>query len=227
MMVGTYTNSRRADSSFFKALGLVGQMKIGLNEDGGLVVDFLPSLGGAPREWVEISPFVWRDAHSHELMAAEVVDGEVVRLSFGFVSPFMMFEPAPWYLSSAWLLPALLLGLGVLVITALSWPIGWAARRRYGATLAFAGHDLKAYRLVRGFSALVVLVLIGWAVAIGVMMSDMNLLSGSPDWLVWLLQVAGWIDFLVPLGIALWHLWPFRKGTRGWFSNCWGMLRTE
>src|SRR3546814_10456218 len=27
MMVGTYTNSRRADSSFFKALGLVGQMK--------------------------------------------------------------------------------------------------------------------------------------------------------------------------------------------------------
>src|SRR3546814_9020903 len=33
MMVGTYTNSRRADSSFFKALGLVGQMKIGLNED--------------------------------------------------------------------------------------------------------------------------------------------------------------------------------------------------
>src|SRR3546814_6694917 len=92
MMVGTYTNSRRADSSFFKALGLVGQMKIGLNEDGGLVVDFLPSLGGAPREWVEISPFVWRDAHSHELMAAEVVDGEVVRLSFGFVSPFMMLE---------------------------------------------------------------------------------------------------------------------------------------
>src|SRR3546814_2113296 len=79
----------------------------------------------------------------------------------------MMFEPAPWYLSSAWLLPALLLGLGVLVITALSWPIGWAARRRYGAKLAFAGHDLKAYRLVRGFSALVVLVLIGWAVAIG------------------------------------------------------------
>src|SRR3546814_3728443 len=112
-------------------------------------------------------------------MAAEVVVGEVVRQIFGFVSPFMMFEPAPWYLSSAWLLPALLLGLGVLVITALSWPIGWAARRRYGAKLAFAGHDLKAYRLVHGFSALVVLVLIGWAVAIGVMMSDMNLLSGS------------------------------------------------
>src|SRR3546814_11816503 len=93
----------------------------------------------------------------------------------------MMFEPAPWYLSSAWLLPALLLGLGVLVITALSWPIGWAARRRYGAKLAFAGHDLKAYRQVRGFSALVVLVLLGWAVAIGVLMSDINLPPSSDE----------------------------------------------
>src|SRR3546814_16098941 len=107
MMVGTYTNSRRADSSFFKALGLVGQMKIGLNEDGGLVVDFLPSLGGAPREWVEISPFVWRDAHSHAPMAAEVVDGEVVRLSFGLFSPFTLFEPDPWYLPRACPLPPL------------------------------------------------------------------------------------------------------------------------
>src|SRR3546814_16623602 len=103
----------------------------------------------------------------------------------------MMFEPAPWYLSSAWLLPALLLGLGVLVITALSWPIGWAARRRYGAKLAFAGHDLKAYRLVRGFSALVVLVLIGVSVALGVMLSSMNLLSVSPAWLFCLLHCLG------------------------------------
>src|SRR3546814_14984997 len=78
MMVGTYTNSRRADSSFFKALGMVGQMKIGLNEDGGLVVDFLPSLGGAPREWVAISPFVWRASHSHALDLKIVVWGQRV-----------------------------------------------------------------------------------------------------------------------------------------------------
>ena len=224
MMVGTYTNSRRADSSFFKALGLVGQMKIGLDADGGLAIDFLPSLGGAPREWVEIAPFVWRDAHSHELMAAEVVDGEVVRLSFGFISPFMMFEPAPWYLSSAWLLPALLAGLAVLVVTALSWPTGWAARRRYGAKLAFTGNDLKAYRLVRGFSALAALVLIGWAVAIGAMMSDMSLLSGQLDGLVWLLQITGWIAFLGLFGIALWNLWLVWKGKRGWFSKLWSVL---
>src|SRR3546814_6614280 len=106
-MVGTYTNSRRADSSFFKELGLVGQMKIGLNEDGGLVVDFLSSLGGAQREWVKISPFVWRDAHSRHLMAAAVVDGEVVRLSFGFVSPLMIFVPSTCYRTRAVSSPAL------------------------------------------------------------------------------------------------------------------------
>ena len=135
-----------------------------------------------------------------------------------------MFERAPWYLSSAWLLPALLAGLVVLVITALSWPAGWIARRRYGAKLAFAGRDLKAYRLVRGFSGLVALVLIGWAVALGVMMSDLALLSGQLDWLVWLLQIAGFVGFLGLFGIALWHLWLVWKGKRGWFSKLWSVL---
>ena len=224
MMAGTYVNSRRSDSSFFKALDLVGQVKIGLDADGGLLVEFLPGIGGAPRKWVEIAPFVWREADGHGRMAAKVVDGEVIRLSFDEISPFMVFEPAPWYLSSAWLLPALAIGLGVLAITALSWPIGWIARRRYGATLAFAGNDLKAYRLVRGFSALVVLVLIGWATALGMMMSDFSMLSGALDWLVWLLQIAGFVGFLGLFGIALWHLWLVWKGKRGWFSKLWSVL---
>jgi hypothetical protein len=157
-------------------------------------------------------------------MAAKVVDGEVVRVSFGAFSPIIVFDRTPWYLSSGWLLPALIVGLAVLLITALSWPIGWIARRRYGTKLAFTGNDLKAYRLVRGFSGLVVLVLVGWAVAITTMMSDLNLLSGPLDWLVWLLEIVGFIGFLGLLGVALWHLWLVWKGKRGWFSKLWSVL---
>lgn len=223
MVAGTYVNSRRADSSFMKALGLVGQTTIDVDAEGNLVVAALPGIGGAPREWVEVAPFVWRDAQGNR-MAAEVVDGKVVRLSFDEFSPFMVFEPAPWYLSSSWLLPALIAGLVILLLTALSWPAGAIARRRYGAKLALTGKDRTAYRLVRGFSALVVLVLIGWAVAISTMMSDLNLLSGPLDWLVVLLQITGLIAFIGLFLISLWNLWLVWKGKRGWFSKLWSVL---
>ena len=68
------------------------------------------------------------------------------------------------------------------------------------------------------------MVLIGWAVAIGAMMSDMSLLSGQLDGLVWLLQITGWIAFLGLFGIALWNLWLVWKGKRGWFSKLWSVL---
>lgn len=224
MLAGTYVNSRRSDSNFFKALELVGQVKVGVGADGTPLVNFLTNLGGEPIKWVEIAPFVWRDANGHGRMAAKVVDGKVVRLSFDEISPFMMLDRAPWYLSASWLMPALLFGIGVLALTALSWPIGAIARRRYGAKLAFAGNDLKAYRLVRGFAALVSVVLIGWAVALSIMMSDFALLGGALDWLIWLLQIAGVIAFFGMLGIAVWHLWLAWKGKRGWFSRLWSVL---
>ncbi|MCJ8158457.1 serine hydrolase domain-containing protein [Sphingomonas sp. LaA6.9] len=224
MLAGTYVNSRRSDSNFFKALELVGQVKVGVGADGTPLVNFLTNLGGEPIKWVEIAPFVWRDANGHGRMAAKVVDGKVVRLSFDEISPFMMLDRAPWYLSASWLMPALLFGIGVLALTALSWPIGAIARRRYGAKLAFAGNDLKAYRLVRGFAALVSVVLIGWAVALSMMMSDFALLGGALDWLIWLLQIAGVIAFFGMLGIAVWHLWLAWKGKRGWFSRLWSVL---
>lgn len=224
MLAGTYVNSRRSDSNFFKALELVGQVKVGVGADGTPLVNFLTNLGGEPIKWVEIAPFVWRDANGHGRMAAKVVDGKVVRLSFDEISPFMMLDRAPWYLSASWLMPALLFGIGVLALTALSWPIGAIARRRYGAKLAFAGNDLKVYRLVRGFAALVSVVLIGWAVALSMMMSDFALLGGALDWLIWLLQIAGVIAFFGMLGIAVWHLWLAWKGKRGWFSRLWSVL---
>ncbi|RJF85821.1 serine hydrolase domain-containing protein [Sphingomonas cavernae] len=224
MLVGNYVNTRRADSSFFRALGLVGQVKVGLDAQNGPLIGFIPGLGGAPRKWVETEPFVWREVGGHERMAAKVVNGKVVRLSFDDISPFMMLEPAPWYLSTAWLTPVLLLSIGALAITALSWPIGAIARRRYGAKLGFAGDDLSAYRLVRGFAALVVAVLIGWAAAIGAMMSDYDLLSGRLDWLVYLLQILSVVAFFGMLGIALWNAWRALKGKRGWFSRLWSVV---
>lgn len=222
LLVGNWSNSRRVESSFASIVYMLGEMKIGLDDDGRPLIAGAPGLGGAPRKWIEVAPFVWQDAYGHERLAAQVVDGKVVRWSFGMVSPFMVFDRTPWYATGGWLIPALLFALVVILITAISWPTGWIARRRYGAALALEGTARSTYRLVRGFAWLVLLALIGWAI---IVTSVENFDShGSFDWLIVLLQVAGTIAFFGLFGLAAWNLWLAFKGKRSWFSKLWSVL---
>src|SRR5690606_19440880 len=125
--------SRGFETNFLHLLDLVGQEQIGLDADGGIVVGSAANAAGQPRKWIEIAPFVWRDRDSGMKLAAEVKDGKVTKWSFDTVSAIMMFRRVPWYKDSAWLLPAVMFSLGVVTISALAWPVGWLARRRFKA----------------------------------------------------------------------------------------------
>ncbi|UYY56957.1 serine hydrolase [Sphingomonas sp. S2-65] len=222
LLVGTWTNSRRIDSSFAKVIGLIGDTKIGLDADGRPVIPALTSPGGAPRKLIEVAPFVWQDAYGHERLAAQVIDGNVARWSFGEVSPFMIWYRTPAALDSGWLMPALLFGIAIVLLTALAWPVGWFARRRYGVQLALQGEALRTYRAVRGFAWLVLAVLIGWALII-TGLEDFES-HGSTDWLILVLQVAGTLAFFGLFGLALWNAWLVWRGKRGWFAKLWSVL---
>jgi CubicO group peptidase (beta-lactamase class C family) len=146
LMVGNWLNSRRQETSFMAITNLIGQATISLDDKGNLVVPMVHGLNGVPSKWVEIAPFVWRQVGGHERLAAQVIDGKVARWSFGEVSPFMIWYRTPASLDSAWLIPALLFGVAMVFLTALSWPVGWFARRRYGATLKLEGESRRTYR---------------------------------------------------------------------------------
>src|SRR6185437_1683080 len=100
MLEGHWANSRASQSTFLAAAGLFGQTKIGVNAKGELVTP-LKGLNGAPRHWIETTPFLWRDAGSHERLAAKVVDGKAMRFSIDSISPFMVFDRVPWYEDAA------------------------------------------------------------------------------------------------------------------------------
>ncbi len=222
LLVGNWSNSRRVESSFASIVYLLGEAKIGLDADGRPSIPSVLSLGGAPRKWIEVAPFVWQDAYGHERVAAQVVDGKVVRWSFNMVSPFMVFDRTPWYATGSWLIPGLLFGIVIILLTALSWPLGWFARRRYDAVLALTGADRRAYRLVRGFAWLVVAVLAGWT---GVVMSVENFdAHAALDLPILLLQILGTIGFIGLFALAAWNLWLVWKGKRGWFGKLWSVL---
>lgn len=224
MMVGTYNRTRRSETSFLKALELSGQIGIGLDAQGGLQVKAAPALGGQPRTWIEIAPFVWRDRDGKTRLAAQVEKGKVVRFGLDGSAPYMLFEPAPWYLSTGWITPALLASLAAFFLTFLSWPVVALVRRHYAARPAQSVAQWRAYRLTRGFAGLAVGVLICWLWFGSVLLGDFSSMNGELDWALRTLQIATPLILLGLLGAALCYTaltWR-RGGAR--FAKFWSIV---
>jgi CubicO group peptidase (beta-lactamase class C family) len=220
MMVGSYTGSRRPSSSFFDFMNLLIQAKITTNDKGELQVPSVTNLAGEPRKWVEVQPFVWESTDGNERVAGRVVDGKVTRWTFSSYGPIMVFDRTPWHRDSSWLQPVLIAGMIIVLLTALSWPVGAIARRRYGAALALQGNDRKRFRLLRAACWLVVLVPVAWAV---VLSGDLEG-GGGLSALFLLLQALGAIAFFGLLGLALWNAWRTFESKSGWFAKLWSVL---
>jgi len=218
MLVGSYVSSRGFFTNFADISNFIGQTEIGLDKDGRPLVPDL--LRRAPRKWIEVAPFVWEDTNGHQRLAATVENGKVVRWSIDAVSPFMVWDRLPWYRQASWLMPLFLAALGIVLISALSWPLSATDRRRHGLAHTRSGRDLTAYRLVRGFSWLVLAALGGWMLVLQALFgSEANL-----DWLLWLLEIGGTIAFFGLFGTSLWTAWRDRKADRKWFARLWSML---
>jgi hypothetical protein len=223
-MTGLWEVSRRADTNFLSLLYFMGQTKVTLNAEGGLVISDLLAANGRPREWVEIAPFVWKDKNGQERVAAQVVDGKVVRWSFDLAAPFEVFDRVPFGKSGGWIMPALFASLAVLFLTFLFWPIGWFVRRKYAAPLALTGRSRGAYRAVRIMAGLDLLVLLGWAMLVS---SILGALDGAPtafDAMLWLLQIASAIVFVGAVGIAGWNAYLTWTDGRRWARKTWSIL---
>jgi CubicO group peptidase (beta-lactamase class C family) len=207
LMTGGWQASRRPQSNFLDILNLFGQISVGVDGEGRLVIPSLKGAGGAVQRWVEISPFVWRDENGHDRLAAKLVDGKPVRWSFDLVAPFTVYDRVPASRSAALLKPAIVLSLAVLLLTFLYWPITWFLRRHYGQTLAVTGPARTAYRATRIAAGLDLALLAGWAVFVMVMFGSLERLTPAVDALLWLLQIVSAAVFVGAVGISGWNAW--------------------
>ena len=221
MLAGSYFSSQGSFSNFADFANFLGQTRICLGPDGRPSIPSTPSIGGAPPQWIETAPFVWQEAHGRERLGATVENARVVRWSMD--DPTTVQVRVSWYRDAAWLMPLCLVSLIVISLTALSWPAGAIARRRYGVALALSGRDLRAYRLVSLFSWLILATLVGW----------MSLLSqfiplvdndGSLDLRIWLQQISGTIGAFGLVALALWNLKHVWRRARSGFAKLWAAL---
>jgi CubicO group peptidase (beta-lactamase class C family) len=223
LLKGHWVNSRGSQSSFLAAVGLFGQTKAGVNAKGELLVPF-NGLNGKPRHWVETAPFVWRDQDSHERLAVKVVDGKAVRFSIDGISPFMVFDRVPGYADAAWLLPALYCALAALLLTAVFWPITAIVRRRFGASLALGPDALRAYRLSKIGSILLLAALGLWGFTVIRMFNSFNNLSNKYNGNIRFAEVFGILAFLLGSAFIAWNLWTVWQGTRRWPAKVWSIV---
>jgi CubicO group peptidase (beta-lactamase class C family) len=223
-LAGLYSTSRRSHSSFLDITSLFGQEKVSVDDKGRPVVPIAGLLSTKTRDWVAVSPTLWRDANSDELIGAVVKDGEVVRFSVGALAPIMVWDRVPTYRSSAWILPLLYFALAVLVLTALLWPARAVVRRRFGASLGLEKTQLRSYRASRLAAVLILLVLAGWAGLITVMFGDISNLTSSFDPLLYILQALSFIVFFGGVAAAAWYAYTaWRSGLR-WTAKVWSIL---
>jgi CubicO group peptidase (beta-lactamase class C family) len=222
MLAGSYIASGGSFTNFVDFANFIGQTKIDLDGDGRPLIPSWPNLAGAPRHWIEVAPFQWRDANGPERLAAQVVDGRVVRWGVDDDSPINVFDRAPWYRDTAWLKPLFLVALIVLALTALSWPVAAIARRRYGAANPLIGADLLSYRLIRAFSWLTLIVLAGWTSLLDLRTIVMAGIDGK----VWLLELAGTLAGFGLGGVTIWNLSRAWSHRRGRVTTIWSAVQT-
>lgn len=216
LLAGNYVSSRGSFTNFMSVLGLLGSLEISVGADGKIAFPALDGLTAGARDWVEVEPFVWRDTATGERLAAEVVDGRVMRVSLDAVSPFMMLEPAPAAYNPAWLIPALLAALALVLAAAIAWPVRALVRRRFGASFALDGKSLTAWRVSRGFAWLTLLAVAGWIGLILSFSSDLGSIGGPLDWLIHLLRVLTPLATFGLLIASAWHLWQCWTHQRAW-----------
>jgi CubicO group peptidase (beta-lactamase class C family) len=222
LLVGHWVNSRGSQSNFLAIVGFIGQIKVSLGPDGGLIVPF-NGLNDKPRHWVEVAPFLWRDRDGHERLEAQERNGKLVRFSIDELSPFMVFDRAPWYQDGAWLMPLLYVAVGVLLLTALLWPVRALVRRHYGMSLALDPLTLRAYRCSRAAAVLILAGLGMWAFTLSRMLNDINSLSASFDPVVHFAQALAAIGFSAGAAAMLWYLAVTLKSGHRWPARVWSV----
>src|SRR5688500_6756304 len=219
-MAGTYMSSRGQQSNFFSVLDFLTQVKVGLDEDGGLLVPALLDARGEPMKWREVRPYVWQQVGGKERLAARVEGGRIAMFSVDSASPFVVMLPAPWWKSSAIFDPLLAAAIAVILVSFLAWPVTALLRRHYGLSPANAGTPGLSYRLSRIAAAGALAALAGWTALFAQL--DGNIFAFSPALDPWIALLKVSTAVLCGGGMAV-AGWDARRGwsgrsrtTRGW-----------
>ncbi|GFE84208.1 FmtA-like protein [Steroidobacter agaridevorans] len=223
LVAGRYQSSRRAENTFFRAVGVLSQFNVTANADGTLIIPPLTKLDGQPKVWREVAPFVWREVGGKERLAAKIEDGRVRFLGHDTSSGIQVFMPVPAGTSAGWIVPVVVIAALSLLLTLIGWPVAAWIRRRHGVTLEMTKQQTFARWLVGGTAIVNLAVVVGWMTMIQYGLGNLALFDGRTNvWFV-VLHLFGFIG-LFGAGVAIWNAWLSFQGNHRWFGRTWSVV---
>ncbi|WP_044559349.1 serine hydrolase [Azospirillum sp. B4] len=223
VMAGHYVSSRGSETNFMRLFSLLGEAQVAANEDGTITVSSLVNAAKVPKRWREVGPFLWQDGEGKERLAAVVKDGRVVMFSIGAYAPIIEFVPAPGNLNAGWIMPVAAVALGVLTLTALSWPVVALVRRRYRHNPGITGRALVLHRATRAAAWAVLVFVLGWGIMLSVINQGVDALDGRLDIWMRLMQLV-LLAALAGTVAAIWNAYDIgSRGGRRW-GTLWAVL---
>ena len=213
-VVGWYQASRRNESAL-RMLYLTGQVNVGAQPDGTLVVSFLTDYAGQPLKWREVGPLQYREINGQDKLAFVTnPDGSIRYWATDYLPGVEVFQRVPGFKSLGCVGVLVVIAIVVMLMTMLIWLAGWLVRRHYRRVLDLPPALLRTRRLSRlGTLAMLVSVL-GWVALLVAAGIDENvLLHGSATPWMLLLYVLGVIALLGAVAIVI-HAWRNRSAAR-------------
>jgi CubicO group peptidase (beta-lactamase class C family) len=115
---GTYLSTRRADSTKLRLFNIGGQMTANVDKNGVLTTSSFKDLRGHPEKYRPIGKDLWESEDQDRIFAIRDNHNRVVRLAFTF--PGIQFQRVPWYANSSWIMPAIAISYGIMVLVLLA-----------------------------------------------------------------------------------------------------------
>ena len=217
MIAGSYSSTRRSDSTFVALVQLIAPNVVTANADGSIEAAPL----GQMERWVEEKPFLWRQFNGHDRIQATVVDGKVTRWSSDSAAPIFVYVRSGGLAGAGLELPLAIAAMIFLVATAVSWPWVALARRRYGQAFALTGTRATVYRVARICAVLAPVAVTLWTVVLQ-LVSDTT--GAAVGLLLHLAQLVSLLAFGGGTLAALANLWQTFRSPASWHARLFAVL---
>jgi CubicO group peptidase (beta-lactamase class C family) len=187
---GTYTLSRRSETSFLKTASLLSQFTVSPVGDGDIEIPQLTGPNGKPKRWQAVGPMTFVERDGQDKLIFKPDESGHIRMVLPY--PFFIGQRVSGLQNGKLLLTVLGVSLGLMLLTLILWPVAWFVRRHYDRTLELSPVE----RLLRLVVRLVFLLdLIFVAALFGLTVYGLNHLEVFSD------QGAKWFRLIQIIGI--------------------------
>jgi hypothetical protein len=213
-VTGSYTLSRRGETSRGRMLGLAVPLTVVANEDGTIQIPFVTGVNGQPVRWTPIGAMTFRNADGSQRIAfTPAANGLPMRMAlFGGHELHRVGTLDARGFNLIVVCSALVVFLAVLLL----WPVAGVVRRRYRQS---APDDGVGSRL-RGWTRVVALLNLLFVVGMGLFLylgfTEVFKLDSRVDWVLILIRVVGALGALGTVFVLLALVRSLTQGVNGW-----------